>query len=160
MIRRYETMFVVKATLTEDECKAQVEAIKEVLIKQGADIKAEDNLGTRDLAYKIEKNARGYYALFYFTAEPSALAELERVYGISEDILRFVVIKYEKQVEVAAWENMVKKANGLPVAEKKLSYAPKRERAPRRFDNRDRKPRYEGNRDNRNTETKTEKTEG
>ena len=166
MIRRYETMFVVKATLTEDECKARIEMIKEVLTKQGAEINAEDNLGTRELAYKIEKNPRGYYAILYFTGKPEVLKELERVYGINEDILRFVVIKYEKKVEVAAWENMVKKANGIAVPEKKLSYGQRRDRAPRKFDrdNRDRRPDNRDRRpDTRNEapkETRTEKTEG
>jgi small subunit ribosomal protein S6 len=96
----------------------------------------------RDLAYPIEKNARGYYTIIYFTSEADAIKELERVYGITEDIIRFNVIKYEKQVETAAWDNMVKKALGQPVEEKKLSYGPRGDRKPR-FDRGDRGDRGE-----------------
>lgn len=142
MIRKYETMFIVKPTLTEDEIKARIEFVKETLTKQGADIKAVEDMGMRDLAYNIEKHARGYYTVVYFTAEANAIKELERVYGITEDIIRFNVVKYEKKVEVAAWENMVKKALGQPVEEKKLSYGPRSDRKPR-FDRGDRGDRGE-----------------
>ena len=131
MIRKYETMFIVKPTLTEEEIKGRIEFVKETLTKQGADIKAVTEMGMRDLAYDIEKSARGYYTVLYFTAEPNAIKELERVYGITEDIIRFIVVKYEKQVETVAWDNMVKKALGQPVEEKKLSYGPRGDRKPR-----------------------------
>ena len=121
LIRQYETMFIVKPTLTEEEIKGRIEFVKETLTKQGADIKAVTEMGMRDLAYDIEKNARGYYTVIYFTAPTSAIKELERVYGITEDIIRFIVVSYDKKVEQAAWEVMVKKALGQPVEEKKLS---------------------------------------
>jgi small subunit ribosomal protein S6 len=124
-------MFIVKPTLTEEEIKARVAFIKETLTKQGADIKAEDDMGMRDLAYPIEKNARGYYTVIYFNAAPNAIKELERVYGITEDIIRFNVVKYEKKVEETAWENMVKKALGQPIEEKKLNFGPRSDRKPR-----------------------------
>ncbi len=151
-------MFIVKPTLTEDEIKARIEFVKDTLTKQGADIKAVEDMGMRDLAYNIEKNARGYYTVIYFTAEAAAIKELERVYGITEDIIRFNVVKYEKQVEVAAWENMVKKALGQPVEEKKLSYGPRGDRKPRfDRDRGERKP-YQ-KRDDKPREPREEKKE-
>jgi len=133
MQRKYETMFIIKPTLTEDEIKARIEFVKETLTKQGAEINATSEWGVRDLAYPIEKNERGYYTVFYFSAEPTAINELERIYRINEDILRSIVIKYERQVELKAWDTMVKKANGEKVPEKRLSYGPsKREIAARK----------------------------
>lgn len=159
LIRKYETMFIVKPTLTEDEIKARIEFVKETLTKQGADIKAVEDMGMRDLAYEIEKHARGYYTVVYFTAEANAIKELERVYGITEDIIRFNVVKYEKKVEIAAWENMVKKALGQPVEEKKLSYGPRGDRKPRfDRDRGERKP-YQKRDDRPREEKKEEKTE-
>jgi len=168
MIRKYETMFIVKPTLTEEEIKARVEFVKETLTKQGADIKAMEDMGMRDLAYTIDKNARGYYTVVYFTSEADAIKELERVYGITEDIIRFNVIKYEKQVETAAWDNMVKKALGQPVEEKKLSYGPRGDRKPRfdrgdRGDRGERKPyqkREERTEEKKEEAPKAETTEG
>lgn len=151
-------MFIVKPTLTEDEIKARIEFVKDTLTKQGADIKAVEDMGMRDLAYDIEKQSRGYYTVIYFTAEAAAIKELERVYGITEDIIRFNVVKYEKKVEVAAWENMVKKALGQPVEEKKLSYGPRGDRKPRfDRDRGERKP-YQ-KRDDKPREPREEKKE-
>ena len=165
MIRKYETMFIVKPTLTEDEIKARIEFVKDTLAKQGADIKAVEDMGMRELAYNIEKHARGYYTVLYFTAEANAIKELERVYGITEDIIRFNVVKYEKQVETAAWDNMVKKALGQPVEEKKLSYGPKGDRKPRfdrgeRGDRGERKPYQKREAREEKTEDETESSEG
>ncbi len=109
--------------------KAKVELFKSTLEKQGATIEAVEEIGSRQLAYRIDKYDRGLYAVIYFRAEGKAVKELERVYRINEDILRFIVVKYEKQVEVKAWENMIKKAKGEPHQE--IGFV-ERERRPRK----------------------------
>lgn len=126
---KYETMFIVKPTLTEEELKAKVDLIKSAIEKQGASVDAVWEMGSRQLAYKIKKFERGFYVVIYFTAEGSAIRELERIYRINEDIIRFIIIKYAKQVEVAAWENMVKKAKGEPY--KEMAFI-ERERKPKK----------------------------
>jgi small subunit ribosomal protein S6 len=127
-MKKYELMYIIKPTLTEDEIKSRIAFIAETLTKNGATIDGVTDMGVRDLAYKIEKHQRGYYVVVYYTAPGAANQELERVIGITEDIIRFIVIKYEKKVELEAWENMVKKANGLPAVEKKLSFASRDDR--------------------------------
>ncbi len=136
-MRRYETMFILKPTLNEEEVKAKIELIKSTIEGQGATVEAIDEIGSRPLAYRIDKYERGYYVVIYFTGDGHGNKELERVYGINEDIMRFIVVKYERKVEVAAWENMVKKAKGEP--HKEIGFV---ERKPRR-DNRERAPRKE-----------------
>lgn len=131
MNKKYETMFIVKPTLTEEEIKQRVEFVKETLVKNGAEINAVQDMGMRNLAYKIDKNERGYYTVIYFSAKTEVNKELERVFGITEDIIRFNIISYDKKSEIAAWEVMVKKALGQPVEEKKISYASKGDRKPR-----------------------------
>ena len=103
-------MFIVKPTLTQEEIEAKVELIKSTLLKQEANIAVIDKIGIRNLAYKIDKFERGYYVVIYFEAKSSAIKELERIYRITEDIIRFIVIKYERKVEIEAWENMVNKS--------------------------------------------------
>lgn len=110
-LRHYETMFILKPTLTEEETKAQIEVVKSNIEKNGGEIVACDDMGTRQLAYEIEKNKRGYYFVSYFKAPGSAILELERNYRINENILRFIFIKYENKKEVAAWESMSSDAN-------------------------------------------------
>lgn len=114
-LKHYETMFILKPTLTEEETKAQIELVKANIEKNGGEIVACDDMGSRQLAYEIEKNKRGYYFVIYFKSPTNAILELERNYRINEQILRFIFIKYENKKEVAAWTKMsdeaAKKAN-------------------------------------------------
>jgi small subunit ribosomal protein S6 len=114
-LKHYETMFIVKPTLTEEETQTQIENVKAIIAKNGGEIVACDDMGSRELAYEIEKQKRGYYFVAYFKGEPAGIAEIERNYRINENIIRFIFIKYENKKEVAAWtklsEEAAKKAN-------------------------------------------------
>lgn len=110
-IRHYETMFIVKSTLTEEEIVAQIETVKSNIEKNGGEIAATDDMGARTLAYEIAKNKRGYYYVVYFKAPTESIIELERTYGINENILRFIFIKYETKKEIAAWQHLADEAN-------------------------------------------------
>ena len=105
-LKHYETMFIVKPTLTEEETVAQINAVKATIEKNGGEIAACDDMGSQQLAYEIEKNKRGYYFVIYFKGEPAGLAEIERNYRINENIMRFIFIKYENKKEIAAWTKM------------------------------------------------------
>ena len=92
MLRKYETMFIVKPTIGEDAVKEVVEKFKN-FIEASATIDSFDEWGKRKLAYTIQNNSEGYYVLVNFEAEPVFPQELERLYKINEDILRFIVIR-------------------------------------------------------------------
>lgn len=124
-MRHYENLVIVKPTLTEEETKASIAAIEEVLTSNGAEIAARDEMGTRKLAYPIEKNERGYFHVVYYTMAPAAIAEVERRFRINEDLLRFVTIKYDSKREVTAWNDLVAKTKNKPAAA-----APAAEEAP------------------------------
>ncbi len=108
-MRHYELLFVLKPTLTEEEIQAKVNFLKEVLEKNGAELKAVQVMGTRRLAYQIEKFERGYYVVFYFTAPTSAISEIERIIRITEEFIRFMSVKYENQKELGYWNKQVEK---------------------------------------------------
>ncbi|MGB1227614.1 MAG: 30S ribosomal protein S6 [Poseidonibacter sp.] len=105
-LKHYETMFIVKPTLTEEETVANIDAVKATIEKNGGEIVTCDDMGSQQLAYEIEKNKRGYYFVIYFKGEPAGLAEIERNYRINENIMRFIFIKYENKKEIAAWTKM------------------------------------------------------
>jgi small subunit ribosomal protein S6 len=105
-IRHYETMFIVKPTLTEEEIQAQIETVKGNIEKNGGEIVSCDDMGTRELAYEIEKNKRGYYYVIYFKAPSESIAELERNYKVNENIIRFIFVKYENKAEIKQWTAM------------------------------------------------------
>ena len=54
-----------------------------------------DEEGLKTLAYEIKKNKEAHYMLFTFEAEPSSIAELERIYRITDEILKFIVVRKE-----------------------------------------------------------------
>ncbi len=108
-MRHYELLTVLKPTLTEEETKAKVDFVKEILEKNGAQIAAFQEMGTRRLAYPIQKLERGYYSVFYFTAPTSAILEVERLIRITEEFIRFMSVKYENQKEMAYWNKQAEK---------------------------------------------------
>ncbi len=110
-MRHYENLVIVKPTLTAEEIQASLKAIEEVITSNGGEIAATDAMGMRKLAYPIEKNERGYYQVIYYSAAPSAIAEIERRFRINEELLRFVTIKYDTNREIKAWNGLVEKAN-------------------------------------------------
>ncbi|WP_457605891.1 30S ribosomal protein S6 [Nitratifractor sp.] len=119
----YETLFVVKPTLTEEEIQSQVARVQEIISSQEGQIEALDDMGMRRLAYPIEKQERGYYTVVYYKAPAEAISELERQLRYNEEILRFMTVKYTKKKEIAQYEKMVENA-------KKKAEAPKPEAKP------------------------------
>ncbi len=105
-IRHYETMFIVKATLTDEETQAEIATVKANIEKNGGTIVSVDDMGSRNLAYEIEKQKRGYYYVIYFTAPSESISELERNYRVNESIIRFIFIKSESKTEVTHWTAM------------------------------------------------------
>jgi len=130
----YETLFVLKPTLTDEETAQQVAKIKAILEKEGAELVATNDMGMRKLAYPVEKNARGYYTVLFYKAEGDFITELERNLRINEDLLKFLTVKYVKQKEVAQFNKLVAAATknieeAQPEAPKEE--APKEEEAPK-----------------------------
>ena len=94
-INKYETIFVLDSTKTEDEITALVEKFKS-LIEANGEIESVDQWGKRRLAYPINDLTEGYYVLINFKSGTDFPAELERVYGITEGVIRDIVIKSEE----------------------------------------------------------------
>jgi len=135
----YETLFVVKPTLTDEETAAQITKVKDVLAKEGAELLATDDMGMRKLAYPVEKNERGYYTVLFYKAEGTLINELERNLKINEDVIKFLSVKYVKNKEIAQFDKLVASANKkaeaiaatpAPVAEAAPEVTPAPEAAP------------------------------
>jgi small subunit ribosomal protein S6 len=107
----YETLFVLKPTLTEEETTAQINKVVETLTNEGAELLATDRMGMRKLAYEVQKNARGYYTVLFYKAEGSIITEVERKLRINENVLKFLTVKYVKQKELAHFNKLVEVAN-------------------------------------------------
>ena len=87
----YEAVVVISTTLGEDGIKAMVEKITS-LISQNGTLDSVNEWGKRRLAYPINDETEGYYVLFNFTSVPSFPAELDRIYKITEGLLRTLIV--------------------------------------------------------------------
>jgi small subunit ribosomal protein S6 len=106
-MNNYETLYVLKPTLTDEETAANIAKIEEILVREGAEILATNNMGMRKLAYPVEKNERGVYTVVYFKAAGSVITELERNLKFNEEVIKYLTVKYSKQKEVAQFEKFV-----------------------------------------------------
>ncbi len=110
-MNNYETLYVLKPTLTDEETAANIAKIEEILVKNGAEILATNKMGMRKLAYPVEKNERGVYTIVYFKAEGTIVNELERNLKFNEEVIKYLTVKYSKQKEVTQFEKLVTAAN-------------------------------------------------
>ena len=87
---KYEVLYVLNPNLTEEETAAVVEKFK-TLIEQNGTIDEIDEWGKRKLAYEINYLTEGYYVLVKFTSGPEFPAELDRILGITDGVIRSLV---------------------------------------------------------------------
>ena len=92
VINKYETIFVIDASLPEDQINAISEKFQAMIAANGT-VESVDVWGKRRLAYEIDYKTEGYYVLVNFASEAEFVAELERVYNITDGILRTIVIR-------------------------------------------------------------------
>ena len=92
ILSKYETMFIVDVSGGEEATAAVVEKFKS-LIEANGTAESFDEWGKRRLAYPINDMNDGYYVLVNFEAEPSFVAELERIFNITEGVMRSMTIK-------------------------------------------------------------------
>ncbi|HHD80673.1 MAG TPA: 30S ribosomal protein S6 [Campylobacterales bacterium] len=106
-MNNYETLFVLKPTLTDEETEAQISKVTEILEREGAKILATNKMGMRRLAYPVAKNERGFYTIIYFNAVGSVIAELERNLKFNEEVIKYLTVKYTKQKEIKQFNKLV-----------------------------------------------------
>ena len=98
----YETLFALNGTLGEEDTKALVEKFVALINENASDVNVNE-WGKRRFAYPINYVTEGYYVLVDFKSEPSFPSELDRVFGITEGILRYMTTtKCEKEVKAPA----------------------------------------------------------
>ncbi len=92
VVRNYEALFIIKADLNEEDTNKVISAIGEIINKEGGKIEDSQIWGKRPLAYEINKQKTGTYALFHFNLEPTAISKIKRLYRLNESILRTLIL--------------------------------------------------------------------
>ncbi|RMG59713.1 MAG: 30S ribosomal protein S6 [Deltaproteobacteria bacterium] len=98
-MRRYETAIVLHPDLGEEAREAVVQRLLEALSQFSGELLDREDWGTRKLAYKINRQERGYYLFLRYTGNPGVVEEVERLLKINEGVLRFLTTKYEKDIK-------------------------------------------------------------
>lgn len=116
--RRYETVFIVNASLDDPQIEVIVEKTKEYIVKLGGEIQTVEKWGRKRLAYQIQKKNTGFYVLIYFLAGGDVIAKLTRFYQLEEQIIRHMTIQMDKKAIKALQDGISEKeASELPTPE-------------------------------------------
>ena len=94
IMNKYESIIIINPNLTEEALKA-LESKFTGLINEHGKVESVENMGKKRLAYEVKGNEEAFYMLFNFEAKPDFIAELERIYRITDDILKFITVKKE-----------------------------------------------------------------
>ena len=91
-MNKYESVVIINPNVEENALKALIERFQ-TLINTDGKVEEVKELGKKKLAYEVKKNKEGYYVVYDFEAIPSLIAELERNYRITDDVIKFIVVK-------------------------------------------------------------------
>jgi len=94
IINKYETIFVLDSALEEEKITALSEKFQKLIADNGT-VESVDVWGKRKLAYPIDFKTEGYYVLVNFASNPEFPKELERIYGITDGVMRSITIRKE-----------------------------------------------------------------
>ena len=91
-MNKYESVVIINPNVEENTLKELIERFQ-TLINTDGKVEQVNELGKKKLAYEINKNKEGYYVVYDFEANPSLIAELERNYRITDEVIKFIVVK-------------------------------------------------------------------
>lgn len=94
---KYELMYIIDASLEEAPRKELIERVSALVTDNHGEVEKVDEWGKRRLAYPINYKNEGYYVLVNFSAGPELPKEIERVLQISDDVLRYLIVKLEQR---------------------------------------------------------------
>ena len=92
-MNKYEILYILDASLSDDDITAQTEKFAEVVTKAGGEVEKVDKWGVKRFTYPINFKNEGFYVLMTFTAPADLPKEIERQMSISDSVYRFMTTK-------------------------------------------------------------------
>jgi small subunit ribosomal protein S6 len=92
-MRRYEQIYILRPSLSEDEINSVVENTNQIILSESGSIIFNDKWGMKKLAYPIKKELQGYYVFCDFASTPAAVSEMERKFRIDDSVLKYLTVK-------------------------------------------------------------------
>ena len=94
-MNKYESVIIVNPNLEEESVKNLIKKFSDLINTDGT-VASVEEMGKRKLAYEIKKQKEGFYIVFKFEAKPELISELERNYRITDEVLKFIVVRVEE----------------------------------------------------------------
>ena len=116
-MRRYETIFIVRPNVAEDEIAAITSRATATIEGDGGTILRINNWGLKKLAYLIKKETQGYYVYVDYAGVPASVAEIERIFRIDDRILKYLTVKLSDSCDPEAVKEELAKAEPVPISD-------------------------------------------
>lgn len=100
----YELIYIIQPKLDEDGVNGVNERVTQAIAGQEGQVVSTEKWGQRKLAYPIQNHFMGNYVLHNVEMPPGGVTEVERVMRLHEDIIRFLVVRKEDEVQTEAEE--------------------------------------------------------
>lgn len=94
-MNKYESVVIINSNTEEQGIKALIQKFSDLINSDGK-VESVEEVGTKKLAYEIKKQKEGYYIIIKFEANPTLITELERVYRITDEVIKFIVVREEE----------------------------------------------------------------
>ena len=124
-MRRYESVVILDPEMPDDDIRSFTEKYSELIKTNGGEIIKIEDWGFKRLAYLVKKRERGRYILFDFVGLPAVITEMERQFKISEEVMKFLSVKLDDDVDLEAFKAAAEeKAAAAAAAAKPAEPAP------------------------------------
>jgi len=116
-MRRYETIFIVRPNVAEDEIEAITSKATSTIEGDGGTIIRINNWGLKKLAYLIKKENQGYYVYVDYAGIPASVAEIERIFRIDDRLLKYLTVKLADSCDPEALKEQFAIAEPVPTSD-------------------------------------------
>jgi small subunit ribosomal protein S6 len=100
-VRQYELVYIIQVDRSEEQVRAVIDKYNNLITSQGGEVERTDIWERRRLAYEIKGQTEGIYIICIFRGLPNVEAELRRVFRISEDTIRFIIVRPDDEIDPA-----------------------------------------------------------
>ena len=95
-MNKYESVFIINPSVEDAGVKTLIQKFSDLINSDGK-VESVDELGKMKLAYEIKKNTEGNYVVLNFEANPEIVAELARIYRITDEVMKFITIRKDEE---------------------------------------------------------------
>lgn len=92
----YESIFIVRPSLSDDDTNKLIDKMKGVLDRAGASLLKMENWGKKKLAYEVGRERKGTFVYFHFRSGGEVIGELERSYRLEDSVIKFLTVRVDQ----------------------------------------------------------------